>query len=100
MLVAYKLNISEFSKPQLIVEKIEFTRCFSGSLKFRDASGVQYVHELKHSNLEVFEVNDHVICICEEGQFENPAVYKALKNFHSKKIDEEIRRLKKIKNLL
>lgn len=99
-MIAYKLILSEFSKSKLANEPLEFTRCFSGSLKFRDSSGVQYVHDSKHSNLEVFQVNDHVLCIVEEGQYSKPEIYNALREFHSKNIDQEIERLKKIKNNL
>lgn len=99
-MIAYKLILSEFSKAKLANEQLEFTRCFSGSLKFRDSSGVQYVHDSKHSNLEVFQVNDHILCIVEEDQYSKPEIYNALREFHSKNIDQEIERLKKIKNNL
>lgn len=99
-MIAYKLILSEFSKAKLANEPLEFIRCFSGSLKFRDSSGVQYVHDSKHSNIEVFQVNDHILCIVEEGQYSKPEIYKALREFHSKTIDQEIERLKKIKNNL
>lgn len=99
-MVAYKLILSEFSKAKLAIEPLEFTRCFSGSLKFRDSSGVQYVRDSKHSNLEVFQVNDHILCIVEEDQYSKPEIYNALREFHSKNIDQEIERLKKIKKNL
>jgi len=100
MLIAYKLILSEFGKPKLAIEPLEFTRCFSGALKFRDSSGVQYVSDSKHSNLEVFEVNDHVLCVVEENQFTKPEIFKALCEYHSKSLQERIERLRKIKNNL
>lgn len=100
MLVAYKLIISELHKPKLSTEKLEFTRCFSGQLKFRDASGVQFVHESKSSTLKVFEVNEHVLCIVEEGDFQKHEIYNSLISYHRAKITNEIKKLNKIKKNL
>lgn len=97
---AYKLRLFTTASPKLAVVPMEFTRCTSGDLKFQDSSGVQYVHKSKHSNLEVFEVNDQVLCIVEENNFEDSEILDALRNYHSKKLDKEIETLMKIKYFL
>lgn len=97
---AYKLRLFTTAPPKLAVVPMEFIRCTSGDLKFQDASGVQYVHKSKHSNLEVFEVNDQVLCIVEENKFEDSEIIDALRNYHSKKLDKEIETLMKIKYFL
>lgn len=88
------------ARPKLSEENIQFSLCFSGSLKFMDASGIQYVSEKDHSNLSVFQVNDHILCIVEEGQYSKPEIFNALIQFHRSKINKEIIILKKIKKSL
>lgn len=100
MYIAYKLILFEGSKPKLAVENLEFRKDPSGNLRFRDASGLQFVSDCQHSNLEVFQVNDHVLCIVKNNQFGKHEIYKALCDFHKNRIDNEIRRLNKIKDFL
>lgn len=99
-MVAYKLILSEFGKAKLTTENIRFKKNSFNTLTFYDSHGLNSVYERNHSNLSIYECNDHVLCIVEEDQYSKPEIYNALCEFHSKNIDQEIERLKKIKNNL
>lgn len=99
-MIFYALKITPLDRPKLVERRITYQYCHNGGIKIRDDHGLQYVKPEYIDTLEVFEVNETIVVIVEEGSFQKNLIYKSLASYHRKMIDQNIAELKKMKRSL